>query len=97
MHMSAEDILDKPVKPLSPVETIESEIIIPEFRDAIAMLPDSWEEHDNTGRITKYAAMVYLAKYYMYQGDWDSAKPLLEEAVAGGFSYAPDFYALSLQ
>ena len=94
MHMSAEDILDKPVKPLSPVETIESEIIIPEFRDAIAMLPDSWEEHDNTGRITKYAAMVYLAKYYMYQGDWDSAKPLLEEAVAGGFSYAPDFYAL---
>ncbi len=95
MHLNAQDILNSPTKPRTAMAKIGTDIIVPEFKDAIRMLPDSWDAHDNNGRITKYAAMTYLAKYYMYIGEWDSAKTLLDDVITnGGYSFATDYYQL---
>ncbi len=71
-----------------------------DFKAAMADLPETQAE---VGRPTKWAAMGFLAKAYMYQG-WDvltgapnaaklnAAKPLLEAIIASGkFSLMPRF------
>ncbi|WP_373511530.1 RagB/SusD family nutrient uptake outer membrane protein [Persicitalea sp.] len=71
-----------------------------DFKAAMDALPETQAE---VGRPTKWAAMAFLAKAYMYQG-WDvltgapntakltAAKPLLEAIIASGkFSLMPRF------
>ncbi len=71
-----------------------------DFKAAVDALPESQAE---VGRPTRYAAMGFLAKAYMYQG-WDvltgapntakltAAKPLLEAIIASGkYSLMPRF------
>ena len=71
-----------------------------DFKAAVDDLPESQAE---VGRPTKYAAMAFLAKAYMYQG-WDvltgapnmaklnAAKPLLEAIIASGkYSLMPRY------
>ncbi|MBO9637500.1 RagB/SusD family nutrient uptake outer membrane protein [Siphonobacter aquaeclarae] len=43
------------------------------------------------GRATKYAAMAYLAKAYLFQKKWAAAKPLLEAIVASNQYKLVDF------
>lgn len=55
--------------------------IISDLQDAVANLPTSWPSA-STGRITKYAAEAMLAKVYLTQKDYASAKPLIDDIIA---------------
>ena len=49
-----------------------------DFKNAISLLPASWEGTD-AGRVTKYAAAGVLARMYMFQSKFTDAKPYLKE------------------
>lgn len=77
-------------------------LIEADFQAAMAVLPDKQEE---VGRPTKWAAMAFLAKAYMFQG-WNistgvantaklqAAKAILDQIVnSGKFRLTPKFYS----
>jgi hypothetical protein len=53
-----------------------------DFLDAIAKLPEA--SSVSSGRATKGAAQAYLARAYMYIGDYAKAKPLLQTVISSG-------------
>ena len=59
-----------------------------DFKAAMDALPETQAQK---GRATKFAAMAYLAKIYMFQRKFAEAKPLLEAIVASGKYRLVDF------
>lgn len=60
-----------------------------DMRFAAANLPPRW---DDKGRATQWAAKIYLARIYMFQGKFSEAKPLLEDVYTnGGFVLMPSY------
>jgi starch-binding outer membrane protein, SusD/RagB family len=49
----------------------------------------------NVGRVNKWAAMAFLAKTYMYEHNYASAKPLLDQIIANGTTSNGVHYALT--
>ncbi|MDQ1086432.1 RagB/SusD family nutrient uptake outer membrane protein [Siphonobacter sp. SORGH_AS_1065] len=60
-----------------------------DFKYAMDNLP---ETQSQKGRCTKYAAMAYLAKAYLFEGKYSTAKPLLESIVASGKYRLVDYH-----
>ena len=58
---------------------------------AVSNLPGT---QPNIGRVNKWAAMAYLAKAYMYQHQYDSALPLLQQVITQGTTSQGTPYAL---
>ncbi len=59
--------------------------LITELTQASEELPASWEDEDDLGRATKYAAKGILARVYMTEKEWSSAKTQLEEIINSGY------------
>ncbi|MBR1575497.1 MAG: RagB/SusD family nutrient uptake outer membrane protein [Bacteroidales bacterium] len=55
-----------------------------DYKRAIALLPDRWEDADDTGRITKYAAMGGLARLYMFRSEFAKARFYLKQIIDSG-------------
>ncbi|HEY2348325.1 MAG TPA: RagB/SusD family nutrient uptake outer membrane protein [Puia sp.] len=66
--------------------------IVADLKYAADNLPNT---QPNIGRVNKWAAMAFLAKAYMYQHDYTSAKPLLDQIIASGTTSSGVKYALS--
>lgn len=62
-----------------------------DYRLAIGLLPESWSG-TNVGRITKYAAMGGLARLYMFEHKYPSAKFYLQQIIASGNYSMADKY-----
>jgi starch-binding outer membrane protein, SusD/RagB family len=54
-----------------------------DYKKAIDLLPEEWNSA-NKGRATKYAAEGMLARLYLFQRDYTSAKPLLKDIISSG-------------
>jgi hypothetical protein len=52
-----------------------------DFQYAMANLPPT---QGNPGQANKWAAEAFLAKVYMYEGQYDKARPLLDELITSG-------------
>ena len=62
-----------------------------DFLAAIDLLPTEWTG-DNSGRVTKYAAMGVLSRMYMFMGEYSKAKPYLASIVNSGlYQMAPKY------
>jgi hypothetical protein len=48
----------------------------------------------NVGRVNKWAAMAFLAKTYMYEGNYAAAKPLLDQIISTGTTSNGVHYSL---
>jgi len=66
--------------------------IVADLKYAADNLPNT---QPNIGRVNKWAAMAFLAKAYMYQHDYTSAKPLLDQIIASGTTSNGTKYALN--
>jgi len=66
--------------------------IVADLKYAVDNLPNT---QPNIGRVNKWAAMAFLAKAYMYQHDYASAKPLLDQVIASGTTSNGTKYALN--
>ena len=66
--------------------------IVADLKYAVDNLPTT---QPNKGRVNKWAAMAFLAKAYMYQHDYTSAKPLLDQIIASGTTSLGVKYALN--
>ncbi len=55
-----------------------------DYKKAIELLPGKWTG-DDIGRVTKYAAEGGLARLYMFQSDFSSAKTYLADIISSGF------------
>ena len=66
--------------------------IVADLKYAVDNLPNT---QPNIGRVNKWAAMAFLAKAYMYQHDYTSAKPLLDQVIASGTTSLGTHYALN--
>jgi len=64
-----------------------------DFKFAVDNLP---ETQDQIGRANKWAAMAFLAKAYMFQKNYDSAKYYLDQIIASGKTTAGIKYALTV-
>lgn len=62
-----------------------------DFSYAMANLPPT---QANPGQANKWAAEAFLAKVYMYEGQYDKAKPLLDELITKGLTAKGAPYAL---
>ena len=54
-----------------------------DYKAAIDLLPEAWTGK-GLGRVTKYAAMGGLARLYMFEGNFSSAAPLLQNIINSG-------------
>ena len=63
-----------------------------DFMYAVNNLPST---QPNVGRVNKWAAMAFLAKTYMYEHNYASAKPLLDQIIASGNTADGKKYALN--
>ena len=70
----------------APVADVKA-LVISDLTEAIAALPSSYSGND-LGRATKIAAQALLAKVYLFDGQYQEAKPLLEAVIAAGESAA---------
>ncbi len=62
-----------------------------DFQFAADNLPSRWAA-GNAGRPTSWAAKTYLARAYMYQNNYASAKPLLDDVYSnGGYTLMDDY------
>lgn len=52
-----------------------------DFEYAMNNLPETWS---SVGRANSWAAQVYLAKTYIFQGNYSGARPLLTDAIENG-------------
>ena len=75
--MSAEEV--NTVNRSSQEETLA--FAIADLEAAAEVLPES-QGGDNLGRATRYAALGILARLHLYAGDYERARPLLEEILA---------------
>jgi starch-binding outer membrane protein, SusD/RagB family len=66
--------------------------IVADLKYATDNLPNT---QPNVGRVNKWAAMAFLAKAYMYQHDYTSAKPLLDQIISSGTTSDGKKYALN--
>lgn len=66
--------------------------IVADLKYATDNLPGT---QPNIGRVNKWAAMAFLAKAYMYQHDYTSAKPLLDQIISNGTTSNGTHYALN--
>src|SRR5450432_1305897 len=66
--------------------------IVADLKYAADNLPTT---QPNIGRVNKWAAMAFLAKAYMYQHDYTSAKPLLDQIIASGTTSLGAKFALN--
>ena len=57
--------------------------LISELNQAVNELPPTWES-DDLGRATSYAAQGILARIYMTQSEWTSAKTQIESIIGSG-------------
>ncbi|MCW9707525.1 RagB/SusD family nutrient uptake outer membrane protein [Fodinibius salsisoli] len=62
-----------------------------DFQFAYDNLP---ETQSQAGKANKWAAASYLAKTYVYQGNWSDAQPLLNNIINQGVTASGDAYAL---
>ena len=62
-----------------------------DFQEAINLLPEAWTG-SGLGRVTKYAAMAGLARLYMFEGNFSSAAPLLQNIINSGKYAMADNY-----
>jgi hypothetical protein len=67
--------------------------IVADLKFAADNLPTT---QPNIGRVNKWAAMAFLAKAYLYQHDYASAKPLLDQVIANGTTSKGIPYGLNL-
>jgi len=67
-------------------------LIEADFQAAVDGLPETQPE--GIGRVNKWAAMAFLAKLYMFEGQYDKAKPLLEQLISSGKTASGVKYAL---
>jgi starch-binding outer membrane protein, SusD/RagB family len=65
--------------------------IVADLSYAMNNLPNT---QPNIGRVNKWAAMAFLAKAYMYQHEYDSALPLLQQVITQGTTALGTPYAL---
>lgn len=77
----------------NPTEVANDHVVWPEMETdmkfAVDNLPGRWSDK---GRVTQWAAKMYLARIYMFQQKFADAKPLLEDVyINGGFSLAPSY------
>lgn len=56
---------------------------IKDYEEAIKLLPPAWTG-GNIGRVTKYAAEGMLARLYLFQSNFNAAKPLLADIIGFG-------------
>ena len=66
-----------------PIDLIYSEAIIPDLQFAIEQLPESYPPTE-TGRATKGAAQMLLAKAHFARRDYQAARPLLDDIANSG-------------
>jgi starch-binding outer membrane protein, SusD/RagB family len=66
--------------------------IVADLQYAVDNLPNT---QPNIGRVNKWAAMAFLAKAFMYQHNYASAKPLLDQIIASGTTSDGTKYALT--
>lgn len=62
-----------------------------DFTYAMANLPAT---QGTPGQANKWAAQAFLAKVYMFEGQYDKARPLLDDLIANGVTAKGDHYAL---
>jgi len=62
-----------------------------DYTKAITLLPPSWTGA-NLGRVTKYAAEGGLARLYMFQGNFNAAKPLLADIIGSNLYVMEPLY-----
>lgn len=63
--------------------------ILNDFNDAYNVLPDTQTDY---GRPTKMAALAYMAKVNLFQGDWDACNKSCDEIInSGKYSLEPNF------
>lgn len=67
-------------KPLSSIEQVTNEVILPDLQYAKANLPETWEG-GNLGRITWGAATSLLGKVYLYDEKWREAAIEFKEVI----------------
>jgi hypothetical protein len=83
-------------QPRAPIADVKA-LVISDLTEAIASLPTSYSGND-LGRATKTAAQAVLAKVYLFDGQYQEAKPLLEavvatgEAAAGGTALMDEYF-----
>src|ERR1700722_10224983 len=65
--------------------------IVADLTYAVNNLPNT---QPNIGRANKWAAMAFLAKAYMYQHEYDSALPLLQQVITQGTTALGTPYSL---
>ena len=70
-------------KPLSTIDEINSQIIIPDLEFAAANLPEKWVAKD-LGRVTAGSANSLLGKVYLYKKDYAKAAPLFLKVINSG-------------
>jgi tetratricopeptide (TPR) repeat protein len=71
-------------KPRATVDEVYG-LVISDLEDAIALLPlKSGYDNNNIGRANKQAAQALLARAHMQRGDYNLAKPLLEDVISSG-------------
>ena len=80
---------------IDPAKISNDHIVWPEiqadFEYAAEHLPSRWSS-GSIGRATSWAAKTYLARVYMYQNDYASAKPILNDVYTnGGYTLMNDF------
>ncbi len=79
----APDVSDKSILGRVPVANVYSDVIIPDFQDAIAGLDNS---EITNGRASRIAAQGLLGKVYMHMGNFGSAETQLAAVVNGAGS-----------
>lgn len=86
--------LNESFNKLDKARSSEDEIrehILSDLSDAIANLPEKWDDADY-GRATKGAAYAFRGKVYLYNQEWDNAISDFEQVVnnAGTYGYSLD-------
>ncbi|MEQ9426634.1 MAG: RagB/SusD family nutrient uptake outer membrane protein [Cyclobacteriaceae bacterium] len=89
---AAPDVTDKSILARVPAANIYSNVIIPDFQDAIAALDNS---EIGSGRASAIAAQGLLGKVYMHQGNFSGAESqftaVVNTAEAAGISLQENF------
>ncbi len=87
IEITVEGISDRPVFaniPRSAVSVVYDQIIISDLESAADLLPQSYDS-DNTGRVTRGAALTLLGEVYLSVQDYANAITVLEEVRTLGY------------
>lgn len=84
-----DDLTNSALPNSTPAETISA--ILADFQFAADNLPESWDSQ-NTGRATAWAAIAYLGKTHLYNGDLSAAQPFFQDVYDNGpYSLMADY------